>query len=61
MTLNPEINLIHELSINALSVAFSVNWASGLDEEGLGFIEKESRDRLMRRVVSLSLGTLEAI
>lgn len=61
MTLNPEVNLLHELGLSVLSVAFSINWASGLDEEGLSFIEKESMKRLSDTLIDVSIKTLESI
>ena len=61
MTLNPEANLIHELGIRLCSVCFSINWAAGLDEEGISFIEGESRKRLTKTVLDLSLDALGAI
>ncbi len=59
MTLNPEVNLIHELGIRLLSVCFSINWAAGLDEEGVSFIEKESLKRLSENVMRISISSLE--
>ncbi len=58
MTLNPEVNLIHELGIRLLSVCFSINWAAGLDEEGVSFIEKESLKRLSGNVMGISRDVL---
>ena len=59
MTLNPEVNLIHELGINVQSLAFSINWAAGLDEEGISFIEPKSEERLSENVFRLAANSLK--
>lgn len=61
MTLNPEVNLIHELGIKLSSICFSINWAAGLDEEGISFIEGESRNKLTIRVLDIALDALRSI
>lgn len=61
MTLNPEVNLIHELGIKLSSICFSINWAAGLDEEGISFIEGESRKKLTLRVLDIALDALRSI
>lgn len=58
MTLNPEVNLLHEAGIKLQSLAFSINWAAGLDEEGVSFIEKESKERLSRLVFEIAYNAL---
>ena len=58
MTLATEATLIHELSIPYAALAYSINWAAGLDEEGLSFLEDESIERLSRRILSLSADAL---
>lgn len=60
MTLATEAALIHELAIPYAALAYSINWAAGLDEEGLSFLEDESIDRLSRRILSLSADALTA-
>ena len=59
MTLNPEVNLIHELGIRLSSICFSINWAAGLDEEGISFIEGESRKKLTSRVLDIAIDALK--
>ena len=59
MTLNPEVNLIHELGIKLCSICFSINWAAGLDEEGISFIEGESRKKLTSRVLDIAIDALK--
>ena len=59
MTLNPEVNLIHELGIRLCSICFSINWAAGLDEEGISFIEGESRRKLIASVLDIALDALK--
>lgn len=58
MTLATEATLIHELSIPYAALTYSINWAAGLDEEGLSFLEDESIERLSRRILSLSADAL---
>ena len=58
MTLNPEVNLIHELGIRLCSICFSINWAAGLDEEGISFIEGESRKRVINQVFDIAINAL---
>lgn len=58
MTLNPEINLLREVGIAVQSLCFSINWAAGLDEEGVSFIEEESEKRLSRIVFDIANNAL---
>ncbi len=61
MTMNPEVNLIHELKIKLCSILFSINWAAGLDEEGISFIEGESRKKLVRTVLDIAIDALSEV
>ncbi|HIV99322.1 MAG TPA: MTAP family purine nucleoside phosphorylase [Candidatus Ornithospirochaeta avicola] len=59
MTLSPEIPLIKELEIPVLSLCFSINWAAGLDEEGLSFVEHESMVKICADVLEIAENVLE--
>ena len=60
MTLASEAVLLRELDIPHAAVAYSINWAAGLDEEGVSFLEDESIERLARTILSITLDALEA-
>jgi len=51
MTLATEVTLLRELDIKCAAVAYSINWAAGLDEEGISFLEDESIHRLCTKVL----------
>ena len=58
MTLGTEAVLLAEKGIKNAAVAYSINWAAGLDDEGVSFLEDESIARLSARILSLSEETL---
>ena len=60
MTLASEAVLLRELDIPHAAVAYSINWAAGLDEEGVSFLEDESIERLARTILAITLDALEA-
>ncbi len=58
MTLATEITLLRELDIRCAAVAYSINWAAGLDEEGISFLEDESIKRLCTKALKASEAAL---
>lgn len=58
MTLASEAVLLRELGIRHTAIAYSINWAAGLDEEGVSFLEDESIRRLASRLLDISLAAL---
>lgn len=58
MTLASEAVLLRELGIRHTAIAYSINWAAGLDEEGVSFLEDESIHRLASRLLDISLAAL---
>lgn len=58
MTLASEAVLLRELGIRHVAIAYSINWAAGLDEEGVSFLEDESIRRLSSRLLDISLAAL---
>ena len=60
MTLATEAELLMEAGIPNAAVAFSINWAAGLDMEGVSFLEDESVERLGRKLLSFCIDTLSA-
>lgn len=60
MTLGTEASLIREKGLGYCALAYSINWAAGLDEEGLSFLEDESVERLGRKLLSFCIDTLSA-
>lgn len=60
MTLATEAALIHELGIKNASLAYSINWAAGLDAEGFSFLEDESIERIARTIMDIAIKALES-
>ena len=58
MSLASEAVLLRELGIRHVAIAYSINWAAGLDEEGVSFLEDESIRRLSSRLLDISLAAL---
>ncbi len=59
MTLNPEVNLIHELGLPLASLSFSINWASGIEESCMSFIDEEEKEKLAEAVLEIALKALD--
>ena len=51
MTLATEAELMVEAGIRNAAVAFSINWAAGLDREGVSFLEEETIRKITQRVM----------
>lgn len=58
MTLATEAELLKEAGIPNAAVAFSINWAAGLDMEGVSFLEDESIERIASRIMKIALRAL---
>ena len=61
MTLGTEVALLREAGIRNASVAYSINWAAGLDAEGMAFMEGESIMKMVSLVIDLAEKTLRKI
>jgi 5'-methylthioadenosine phosphorylase len=59
MTGVPEVVLARELKIHFAAVAFSINWAAGL-EENLEFVDADMAN-LRQKLVSLLVQTLQQL
>ncbi len=58
MTLATEAELMVEAGIRNAAVAFSINWAAGLDHEGVSFLEDETIRRISSRILGYALDAL---
>lgn len=59
MTASTETILAHEAQIDFAGIAYSVNWAAGLDAEGFSFVEEEISFRVMSQVIQLAQSVLK--
>lgn len=60
MTLASEAVLLSELEIPFAAAAYSINWAAGLDEEGVSFLEDETVERISQKLLKVSLDALKS-
>jgi len=60
MTAATETILANEADIDLAGVVYSINWAAGLDAEGISFIEEEISDRVITQLTELTRATLVA-
>lgn len=58
MTLGTEAALIREAGIRNAAVAYSINWAAGLDAEGVSFLEDETVEKLTGTIIDIAIRTL---
>ena len=58
MTLGTEAALLKEVGIPNAAVAYSINWAAGLDAEGISFLEDESIEKLVSTIMAIAVRTL---
>ena len=58
MTAATETILANEAGIDIAGLAFSINWAAGLDAEGISFVEDEILARMMTEMLSISVDVL---
>lgn len=56
MTAATETTLANEAGIDFAGLVYSINWAAGLDAEGLSFIEDEIMQRIVDRMTILAEG-----
>ena len=61
MTLGTEAALLKEAGIRNAAVAYSINWAAGLDAEGVSFLEDESIERLVGIIMEIAVRTLSQV
>lgn len=61
MTLATEAELLAELGIRNAAIAYSINWAAGLDAEGFSFLEDESVNRIAESIIKLSIDALSSV
>lgn len=54
MTAATETILAHEATIDFAGVVYSINWAAGLDAEGMSFIEEEISDKIITQLTHLT-------
>jgi purine nucleoside phosphorylase len=59
MTAATETVLAHEAQIDFAGLAYSVNWAAGLDAEGFSFVEEEISSRVVAQVSQLAQSVLK--
>ena len=60
MTLATEAELLAEQGIRNAAIAYSINWAAGLDAEGFSFLEDESIERIADSIISMSVSALSS-
>lgn len=53
MTAATETVLAAEADLPFAAIAFSINWAAGLDEEGVSFLEDETIERITKEIVNV--------
>ncbi len=58
MTAATETILANEAGIDFAGTVYSINWAAGLDAEGISFIEDEISDRVIEQLTRLTQATL---
>ena len=58
MTAATETILAGEAGIDFAGLAYSVNWAAGLDAEGFSFIEEETSERVVSEVLGIATAAL---
>ena len=59
MTAATETILLREAQIDFAGIAYSVNWAAGLDAEGFSFIEEEISHRVVSQILQLAQAVLK--
>ncbi len=59
MTSATETILAHEASIEIAGLVYSMNWAAGLDAEGISFIEEDIAKRATNQLIKLAIETLK--
>ena len=59
MTAATETILAREAQIDFAGIAYSINWAAGLDAEGFSFVEEEISFRVVSQVMQLSQAVLK--
>lgn len=60
MTGCPEITLINEANIKFVALAYSINWASGVNHNKVSFLDNQARERIAQAIISFSLRAYNA-
>jgi len=60
MTLAGEAALLAERKIETLALAYSINWAAGVEEGSISFIADEEIERLKEQIIHLCRSILSA-
>jgi len=60
MTLAGEAALLAERKIETLALAYSINWAAGVEEGSISFIADEENERLKEQIIHLCRSILSA-
>ncbi|MGD1822488.1 MAG: MTAP family purine nucleoside phosphorylase [Pleomorphochaeta sp.] len=55
MTGCPEFSLLSEAKIKYVSLAYSINWASGVNQDKITFLETQSRDKIAQAIISFCI------
>jgi len=58
MTGCPEFSLINEANIKFVALAYSINWASGVNHNKVTFIDTQSRARIAQAIISFCVNAL---
>ncbi len=55
MTGCPEFSLLNEAKIKYVSLAYSINWASGVNHDKITFLDQESRSKISQAIISFCI------
>lgn len=58
MTGCPEFALINEANIGFVALAYSINWASGVNHNKVTFIDSQARERISQAIISFCVNAL---
>lgn len=60
MTGCPEFSLLTEAEIKYVSLAYSINWASGVNQDTITFLDTQSRNRISHAIISFCIKCLNS-
>jgi purine nucleoside phosphorylase len=60
MTGCPEFELLNEAKIKFVALAYSINWASGVNHDKVTFLHHQSRAKIAQAIISFSIKSYEA-
>ncbi len=52
MTGCPEFSLLNEINMDFVSLAYSINWASGVNQDTITFLDTQSRKKMAQAIIS---------